>query len=367
MLVKAFFAAALSLALGMVLTQRSLRNGGPFDTSEVGAWMLTARAGAVDADPYTRASLTRSGEIPLGLGEGLKLLARTEDAGRTLDPRCTYRIAPRVPKSRFWTIELTPVSLERAVTQPGRRLRDLGFGVAALRQLAPARSSATVSAGVAALRYGDQLPLGRRRPLDDAERHAGVLPVRTFTRFGELAYWTLAVAVLTALVHAALILSMPSVAERDAYSQLGRLAALGETAALPRTKAVEDAFPYLDPGVATAFCRYDLSESPLRVRAPLGRAGFFSISFHSRRGAVFFALTDRAAAHGKLEAVIATPEQLRALQAADDEDNPSQDLRVVSPTTQGFALVRVFSEEPSLYGEAEEQARALQCVTEPNG
>lgn len=120
MLVKAFFAAALSLALGMVLTQRSLRNGGPFDTSEVGAWMLTARAGAVDADPYTRASLTRSGEIPLGLGEGLKLLARTEDAGRTLDPRCTYRIAPRVPKSRFWTIELTDAD-GRPIANPADR------------------------------------------------------------------------------------------------------------------------------------------------------------------------------------------------------------------------------------------------------
>ena len=120
-----------------------------------------------------------------------------------------------------------------------------------------------------------------------------------------------------------------------------------------------------DPAVAGAFCRYDLSAGPVRVRSPTGRAGFASISFHSRRGAVFYALTDRAATHGVMEAVIVTPAQLRALVASDDEDNPSEDLRIVSPTTQGYVLARVFSEEPSLYPSAQDQATAMTCALDP--
>jgi hypothetical protein len=105
-LIKAFLAAALSLAIGLAITERMLRNGGPFDVVKIGAWNIATRAGATDADPYTRASLERSGEIPLALGEGLQLIARDDDLGRALDPRCAYRLGPRAPSARYWTLEL---------------------------------------------------------------------------------------------------------------------------------------------------------------------------------------------------------------------------------------------------------------------
>ena len=102
----------------------------------------------------------------------------------------------------------------------------------------------------------------------------------------------------------------------------------------------------------------------MRVKAPVGRAGFASLSFHSRRGAVFYALTDRAATHGLMEAVIVTPAQLRVLVAHDDEDDPSQDLRVASPTAEGFVVMRAFGELPSLYGAAADEVKGLNCTSE---
>jgi hypothetical protein len=105
-LIKAFLAAVASLAIGLGVTERLLRDGGPFDVVKIGPWNIATRAGAADADPYTRASLERSGEIPLALGEGLQLIARDDDQGRTLDPRCSYSIGPRAPSARYWTLEL---------------------------------------------------------------------------------------------------------------------------------------------------------------------------------------------------------------------------------------------------------------------
>ena len=55
----------------------------------------------------------------------------------------------------------------------------------------------------------------------------------------------------------------------------------------------------LDPAVASAVLSFRPANGPVRVRAPLGRAGFASLSFHTRRGAVFYALTDRAATKGR--------------------------------------------------------------------
>jgi uncharacterized membrane protein len=173
-----------------------------------------------------------------------------------------------------------------------------------------------------------------------------------------------ATAILAAIVHLVVILLTPLIATRDAYARLAGLGGINETVALPPADPAERLLPYADPAVAAAFCRYDLAAGPIRVRAPTGRA-FSSISFHTRRGLAFYALTDRAGAHGTIGAVVATAEDVRALAARDDEENPSHDLRIAAPDREGYVVVRVFSEMPSLYAEAEADARRMTCTPEP--
>jgi uncharacterized membrane protein len=184
-------------------------------------------------------------------------------------------------------------------------------------------------------------------------------------RLGGATLFVAAVVAAAALVHFVVVLLVPVVATHDAYARIAELGATGATTPLPRAGPGERRFPWDDPALAASVCRYDLSAGPLRVKAPVGRAGFASLSFHTRRGSVFYALTDRAATHGRMEAVIVTPAQLRVLVAHDDEDDPSQDLRVASPTVEGFVVMRAFSELPSLYGAAAEQTQTMTCATEP--
>ncbi len=183
-------------------------------------------------------------------------------------------------------------------------------------------------------------------------------------RFGETTVAVAAAAILAALVHLTVVLVAPYVAARDAFARLAPLGPLNETIALPRASPAEKMLPYADPAVATAFCRYDLASGPIRIRAPAGRA-FASISFHTRRGLVFYALTDKAAIHGGMDAVLGTPEDIRALAAHDDEEAPSRDLRVAAPAREGYVVIRVFSELPSLYPAAEADAKRLTCRPEP--
>ncbi len=183
-------------------------------------------------------------------------------------------------------------------------------------------------------------------------------------RFAEAAIAVAAALILAALVHLVVLLIAPFVATRDAFTRLEPLGGLNQTVALPRAAPAEKLTPYADPAVATAFCRYDLASGPIRVQAPASRA-FDSISFHTSRGLVFYALTDRAATHGVIGAVLGTPEEVRALAARDDEGAPSRDLRLAAPAREGYVLMRVFSEFPSLYSEAEAEARQLTCRPEP--
>jgi uncharacterized membrane protein len=177
--------------------------------------------------------------------------------------------------------------------------------------------------------------------------------------------WLAAVLIVAALAHLIVILIIPLVATRDAFGRLAALGPVNATIELARPSPSEARFPFGDPALASAFCRYDLSNGPIRVKAPIGRSGFASLSFHTKRGSVLYALTDRAATHGMMEAVVVTPAQLRVFIAHDDEDNPSQDLRIVSTTNEGFVLMRAFSELPSLYDAVLEQADELSCAPEP--
>lgn len=178
-------------------------------------------------------------------------------------------------------------------------------------------------------------------------------------------YYAVLVAIVATLTHFFALLTIPSVAERDAYARVAALGAPFKTVPLPPAGPKSRDFPFADPAVAASVCLYDLSGGPVRARLALGRAAFSALSVHSRRGVVFYALTDRAANKGRMEALLVTPEQLRTLVAHDDEDNPSDDLRIVSPTLQGFVMARVLTASPDQAAAAAEQAASMTCQPEP--
>jgi hypothetical protein len=99
-------ATGLALALGLWSAWLTVRSPAPIDTMSFGAWQAWPNAGTTNADPYSRARLARTGEIPLGSGEGLMLIALSDDLGRALSSECSYRIEGQTPPARLWTLTL---------------------------------------------------------------------------------------------------------------------------------------------------------------------------------------------------------------------------------------------------------------------
>ncbi|MEX2035768.1 MAG: DUF1214 domain-containing protein, partial [Xanthobacteraceae bacterium] len=64
------------------------------------------KTGTRDIDPYARATIARSGELPLGSGDGIAFFAHADDAGRPLDGRCDVLVSGTTPQARFWTLTL---------------------------------------------------------------------------------------------------------------------------------------------------------------------------------------------------------------------------------------------------------------------
>jgi hypothetical protein len=104
---KGAFAAVIGVALGLAVTFVTLERGFGFGAVQAGPWTAWPRVGASDIDPYARAVLSRTGEIPLAAAQGIVFYARSDDAGAPLSGSCDYLISGAVPAARFWTLTLT--------------------------------------------------------------------------------------------------------------------------------------------------------------------------------------------------------------------------------------------------------------------
>ncbi len=73
---------------------------------KLGAWVAHPRSGTTSIDPYARAAIARSGELPLASGDGVSFVARHDDAGQPLDGRCDVVLRGETPPARYWTLTL---------------------------------------------------------------------------------------------------------------------------------------------------------------------------------------------------------------------------------------------------------------------
>jgi hypothetical protein len=92
--------------VGLGTTWLALSRGTAFGAIPIGAWTAWPRTGTRDVDPYARAAIARSGELPIGSGDGVTFLARADDNGQALDGRCDVVVSGTTPQARFWTVTL---------------------------------------------------------------------------------------------------------------------------------------------------------------------------------------------------------------------------------------------------------------------
>jgi hypothetical protein len=106
LLIGSFLTILVAAVLGLGGTWLALSRGTAFGAVQIGAWTAWPRSGSVDIDPYSRAGIARTGQLPIGLGDGIAFVARADDGGRPFDGRCDVALSGTTPAARFWTLTL---------------------------------------------------------------------------------------------------------------------------------------------------------------------------------------------------------------------------------------------------------------------
>jgi len=100
------FALVVATIVGLGLTYLTLTRGAAFGALSIDSWNAFPKTGTLDADPYARASIARSGRLPIALGDGVSFSVKEDDDGKTLDGRCDVVLQGITPSARYWTLAL---------------------------------------------------------------------------------------------------------------------------------------------------------------------------------------------------------------------------------------------------------------------
>jgi hypothetical protein len=100
------FALAVATLVGLGMTYFALSHGAAFGALTIESWTAWPKSGTNDADPYARASIARTGRLPIALGDGVSFTLKADDTGKTLDGRCNVVISGITPAARYWTLTL---------------------------------------------------------------------------------------------------------------------------------------------------------------------------------------------------------------------------------------------------------------------
>ena len=198
-------------------------------------------------------------------------------------------------------------------------------------------------------------------------------------RLGRAALWLFAIAVVAGATHLVSILIMPRLAAKDGYARIAAIAPANRVVALPalpgraaapasRIEALlrggGETAPFEDPALVTAVCRFDLSRGPVRLIANPEPETLLLLSYHSRWGEVFYSMTDRSATRGHIETLLFVAAQRDDVEANDSDDELPRELRIVSPTTQGFVTIRSLAETPGGEPAARKRVAAVSCAAD---
>jgi hypothetical protein len=106
LLLGSLFALAVATIVGLGATYLALTRGATFGVLSIGSWSAWPKTGTIDAEPYARATIARTGQLPIALGDGVSFTSLADDSGKLLDGRCNVVLTGITPAARFWTLTL---------------------------------------------------------------------------------------------------------------------------------------------------------------------------------------------------------------------------------------------------------------------
>jgi uncharacterized membrane protein len=166
--------------------------------------------------------------------------------------------------------------------------------------------------------------------------------------------------VLAGLIHIVAVLTLPLVAPKNAWARLVPLGPANTMIELPPPKPGQQVMPMQAPDVRYAFCRFDLAEGPVKLRAVVPD-DLWLIAFYTPQGENFYTVAGADMTRGRIDLIIAETDQPVAEAGADAPEEADEVVVVKSPVKEGIAMIRAPLSGPSRAARTDEALKATFC------
>jgi len=166
--------------------------------------------------------------------------------------------------------------------------------------------------------------------------------------------------VLAGLIHVIAVLTLPVLAPRDAHARLTALGPANTMIQLPPPAPGRQVMPLMAPDVRYAFCRYDLSNGPVRLKARIAD-GNWLIAFYTPLGENYYTVVGGDMKRPDVDLIVAKEDQTVAEVGVDSPEAFDDVVVVSSPVEEGIALIRAPLTGQSRSTEAERALKATFC------
>jgi uncharacterized membrane protein len=162
-----------------------------------------------------------------------------------------------------------------------------------------------------------------------------------------------------AILHIVILLLLPEISSRNAWSRMAEAADLYQPMQLRNSlpDSVHDG--NRDPLFRSAACRFDLADGLMRMQAT-GAVPFWSASVYDRAGNNIYSFNDRSAQGKALDVVVLTPAQMLEVRKEVPEDI-GQSVFVETQSDEGIAVIRAFTPDESWGPSVEAFLESLRC------
>jgi uncharacterized membrane protein len=166
--------------------------------------------------------------------------------------------------------------------------------------------------------------------------------------------------VLAGLIHIVAVLTLPTLAPRNAQARLADLGPVNTMIKLPPATPGKQAMPMMAPDVRYAYCRFDLTNGPVRLSATIAD-DLWLIGLYTPEGDNFYAVAGADLKKRDVQFVIVAPDQTVEEASVDSPETSDEILVVNSPVTEGIAMIRAPLKGPGRAPRAEEALKATSC------
>jgi uncharacterized membrane protein len=166
--------------------------------------------------------------------------------------------------------------------------------------------------------------------------------------------------VLAGLIHIIAVLTLPMLAPKNAHARLAALGPANTMIELPAPAPGRQVMPMMAPDVRYAFCRFDLANGPVRLKAAVPD-DLWLIALYTPEGDNFYSVAGADMKRAEIDLVITGADQTVEEASADAPESSDEVVVVNSPVTEGVALIRAPLVGQSRSAHAEQALKTTSC------